>query len=82
MPLFLVHFWIAPGFLGTFLGYSQISGYLSGLFPDFWVPFRAIPGFLGVILWPFSDFWYNFLLVKFEFFNNDPDFWVLILIFY
>ena len=25
--------------LGTFLG----------LLPDFWVPFRAIPGFLGII---------------------------------
>ena len=51
----------APGFLGTFLGYSQIFGYLFGLFPDFWV----------------SSF-----LVKFDFFRNNPDFWVLILIFY
>ena len=31
----------APGFLGTFLGYSQIFGY----------HFLAIPGFLGTIFW-------------------------------
>ena len=54
-------FWFAPGFLGTFLGYSQIFGY----------HFLAIsPGFLGIIV-----------LVKFDFFKNHPDSWVLILIF-
>ena len=46
-------------------------GYFVGVLPDFWVPFRDIPGFLGI----------NFL-VKFDFFKNNPDFWVLILIFY
>ena len=61
----------ASGFLGTFLGYSLIFGYLFGLFSDFWVPFWAIPGLLGIIF-----------LVKFDFFRNNPDFWVLILIFY
>ena len=35
-------FWgVAPGFLGTFLGYSRIFGY----------HFLAIPGFLGTIFW-------------------------------
>ena len=42
-------FGVAPGFLGTFLGYSRIFGY--------------------------------HLLVKFNFFLNNPDFGVLILIF-
>ena len=45
--------------------------HILGVLPDFWVPFWAIPGFLGIIFW-----------VKFEFFKNNPDFWVLILIFY
>ena len=45
-------------------------GYFFGLLPDFWAPFLAIPGFLGVIF-----------LVKFNFFKNNPDFGVLILIF-
>ena len=54
---------VAPGFLGTFLGYSRIFrysrnfGYHSWLFPEFWVSF----------------------LVKFDFFQNNPDFGVLIL---
>ena len=39
--------------------------------PGFWVPFWAIPGFLGVIV-----------LVKFDFFKNNPNFLVLSLIFY
>ena len=47
---------VAPGFLGTCLGYSRIFGY----------HFLAIPEFL----------------VKFDFFKNNPDFGVLILIFY
>ena len=41
VPLFWVLFW----------GCSRIFGYLFGLFPDFWVSFLAIPGFLGVIFW-------------------------------
>ena len=45
-------------------------GYLLGLLPDFGVSFWAILGFLGVIF-----------LVKFDFFKNNPDFGVLILIF-
>ena len=44
-------------------GYAIILGTFLGVLPDFWVPFWAIPGFLGVIL-----------LVKFYFFRNDPDF--------
>ena len=37
---------------GYFLGgCSRIFGYLFGLFPDFWVSFLAIPGFVGVIFW-------------------------------
>ena len=39
--------------------------------PLFWVPFSAIPAFLGIIF-----------LVQFDFFRNNPDFWVLSLIFY
>ena len=60
LPLFWVLFGVAPGFLGTFLGYSRIFGY----------HFLAIPGLLGIIF-----------LVKFDFFLNNPDFGVLILIF-
>ena len=47
-----------------------ILGTLLGLLPDFWVPFWAIPGFLGITF-----------LVKFDFFKNNPGFGVLILIF-
>ena len=57
--------------LGTFLGCSRIFGCLFGLFSDFWVTFLAIPGFLGIIF-----------LVRIDFFKNDTDFWVLILILY
>ena len=53
-------FGVAPGFLGTFLGYSRIFGY----------HFLAIPEILGII----------FFLLKFDFFKNNPDFGVLILI--
>ena len=41
VPLFWVLFGVAPGLLGTFLGYSRIFGY----------HFLAIPGFLGIIFW-------------------------------
>ena len=48
---------------------------------DFWVPFWAIPGFLGIIFFSYSlIFGYHFL-VKFDFFQNNPDFGILILIF-
>ena len=61
VPLFFGYFFgVAPGFLGTFLGYSRILGY----------HFLAIPGFLGIIS-----------LVKSDFFRNNSDFGVLILIF-
>ena len=43
-------------------------GYFSGLLPEFWIPFWAIPAFLGIIF-----------LVKFDFFKNNSD--VLVLIF-
>ena len=46
--------------------------YFFRLLPNFWVPFWAYSGFLGII----------FFVVKFDFFKNNPDFWVLILIFY
>ena len=59
--IILYTFWVAPGFLGTFLGYSRIFG----------CHFLAVPRFLGIIF-----------LVKFDFFENNPDFWVLISIFY
>ena len=64
-------------------GCAIFGGYFSGLLPDFWVPFWAITGFLGLISFfgYFRIFEYHFL-VKFDFFKNIPDFLVLILIFY
>ena len=53
-----------------FGGCFQIFGYLFGLFPDFWVSFFGYSRIFG----------YHFL-VKFDFFLNNPDFGVLILIF-
>ena len=53
-----------------FGGCSRIFGYLFGLFPDFWVSFFGYSRIFG----------YHFL-VKFDFFKNNPDFGVLILIF-
>ena len=49
-----------------------ILGTFSAVLPDFWVPFSAITGFLGIIF-----FLYNLIS-----FGNNPDFWVLIVIFY
>ena len=49
-------------------------GFLGTFLSHSWIlgyHFLAIPGFLGVIF-----------LVKFDFFKNNPDFLVLILIFY
>ena len=63
--------WGCAIILGTFLGgCSWIFGYL------FW----AIPGFLGTISCYSRIFGYHFL-VKFDFFKNNSDFGVLILIF-
>ena len=59
-----------PLFWVHFWGCSRIFGYLYGLFPDFWVSFF---GYSRI-------FEYNFL-VKFDFFQNNPDFGVFILIF-
>ena len=58
-------------YFGYFFGGSSgIFGYLFGLFSDFWVSFF---GYSGI-------FRYHFL-VKFDFFQTNPDFGVLILIF-
>ena len=54
-------------------------GYFLELLPDFWVPFWAIPGFLGVTFGYSRIFGYHFL-VKFDFVRNNPDFGLLILI--
>ena len=59
-----------PLFWVLFGGCSRIFGYLFGLFPDFWVSFFGYSRIFG----------YHFL-VKFDFFQNNPDFGVLILIF-
>ena len=56
--------------LGTFWGCSWIFGYLFGLFPDFWVSIFGYSRTFGC-----------HFLVKFDFFRNNPDFGVLILIF-
>ena len=58
--------WGCAIILGTFWGGSRIFG----LFPDFWVSFFGYSWIVG----------YHFL-VKFDFFQNNQDFWVLILIF-
>ena len=58
-------------YFGYFIGgCSRIFGYLFGLFPDIWVSFFGYSRIFG----------YHFL-VKFDFFLNNPDFQVLILIF-
>ena len=57
--------------LGTFLGVApRFLGTFLGYSRIFGYQFLAIPGFLGIIF-----------LVKFDFFINNPDFGVLILIF-
>ena len=61
-------------------GCAIILGTFWGLLPDFWVPFWAIPRIFGYHFLAIPDFWISFL-VKFDFFLNDPDFGVLILIF-
>ena len=57
--------------LGTFSGSSRIFGYFLGYSRILGYHFFAILGFLGIIF-----------LVKFHFPKKNPDFWVLILIFY
>ena len=59
-----------PLFWVLFWGCSWILGIFFGLFPDFWVSFFGYSRIFG----------YHFL-VKFDFFKNNPDFGVLILIF-
>ena len=59
-----------PLFWILFGGCSWIFGYLLGYSRISGYHFLAIPGFLGIIF-----------LVKFDFFQNNPDFGVLILIF-
>ena len=54
-----------PLFWILFWGCSWIFGYLFGLFPDFWVTFFGYSRIFG----------YHFL-VKFDFFQNNPDFGV------
>ena len=61
-------------------GCAIVLGTFLGLLLDSWAPFWPIPGFLGIIFWLFQDFGHHFL-VKFDFFKNNPDFGVLILIF-
>ena len=58
-----------PLFWVLFWGCSRIFEYLFGLFPDFWVSFFGYSRIFG----------YHFL-IKFDFFHNNPDFGVLILI--
>ena len=53
------------------LGCAIVLGTFLGVLSDIWVSFLTISGFLGAIF-----------LVKFDFFRNNPDFFVLILIFY
>ena len=53
---------------------------LFGVFLDFWVHFWGAPGFLGTF-WTIPGFLSIILLIKFDFFRNNPDSWVLILIF-
>ena len=59
-----------PLFWVHFWGCSRIFGYLFGLFPEFWVSFFGYSRIFG----------YHFL-VNFDFFRNNSDFGVLILIF-
>ena len=44
--------------------------------------FSGVLRILGYLLRLFPDFWVSFFSVQFDFFRNNPDFWVLILIFY
>ena len=62
------------------MGMCHYFGYFLGLLPDFWVPF-GLSRIFGYHFFGYSRiFGYNFL-VKFDFFRNNPDFGLLILIF-
>ena len=61
-------------------GSAIILGTFLGLLPDFWVPFWLFPDFWVLFSGYSRIFGYHFL-VKFDFFKNNPDFGVLILIF-
>ena len=61
-------------------GCAIILGTFFGVAPGFLGTFWAIPGFLGIIFWLSRIFGCHFM-VKFDFFRNNPDFGVLILIF-
>ena len=63
---------------------ENLRGYLAyidwyGDVPLFWVPFLGCFRIFGYL---FPDFWVSSFLVQFDFFRNNPHFWVLILIFY
>ena len=64
-------------------GCAIILGTILGLLLDFWIPFLGysrISGFLGIIFCYSRIFGHHFL-VKFDFFKNNSDFGILILIF-
>ena len=66
---------------------ENIRGYLTyidwyGDVPLFWVPFLGCFRIFGYLFQLFPDFWVSFFLVQFDFFRNNPHFWVLILILY
>ena len=62
-------------------GFAIIFGTFLGVLPDFWIPFWATFRFWGTF-WAIPRFLGIIFLVKFHFFRNTLDFWVLILIFY
>ena len=65
---------------------ENLRGYLAyidwyGDVPLFWVPFLGCLRIFGYLFRLFPDFWVSLFLVQFDFFSNNPHFWVLILIF-
>ena len=56
-------------------------GYFFGVAPRFLGTFLGYPGFLGNIFLVIPGFLGYHFLVKFDFFQNNPDFGLLILIF-
>ena len=66
---------------------ENLRGYLAyinwyGDVPLFWVPSLGCFRIFGYLFRLFPDFCVSFFLVQFDFFRNNPHFWVLILIFY
>ena len=57
---------------------ATLFKYLFWSAPGFWVPLWAIPRFFGYVFGLFPDFGVSCFLVKFDFFRNNPDIWVLI----